>query len=102
MISHPGLGSGREIGYNRGMENEKTAEWVEVFVTYDLLEAEMIREILESGGIPVSLRSAKVRPYPVNVGKMGEVKIFVPAEDAGDAREVIRGAGGQKGEAAGE
>jgi hypothetical protein len=72
------------------MEQENRSKWVEVFVTYDLLEAEMVREILESGGIAVSFRSAKVGPYPVNVGKMGEVKLFVAAEDAETAREVIR------------
>ncbi|NTU42387.1 MAG: DUF2007 domain-containing protein [Nitrospirales bacterium] len=71
------------------MENSGTGEWIEVFVTYDLLEAEMLREILQSGGIPVSLRSAKVGPYPVNVGKMGEVKLFVPPGDAEIARELI-------------
>ena len=49
--------------------------WVEVFITYDSIEAEMIKDLLESGGIPVILRSSKVAPYPVNIGRMGEIKI---------------------------
>ena len=66
-------------------------EWVEIFVTYDALEAEMIKDLLESGGIPVVLRSSKVSPYPVNIGKMGEVKIFVRKSDEEIAEKVIEG-----------
>jgi hypothetical protein len=66
-------------------------EWIEVFVTYDPIEAEMIKDLLESGGISVVLRSSKVTPYPVNIGKMGEVKILVRKEDKEEAERVIRG-----------
>jgi len=52
-------------------------EWVELRIIFDPLEAEMIKDLLESGGIPVVLRSSKVSPYPVNVGKMGEIKMLV-------------------------
>ncbi len=66
-------------------------DWIEVFVTYDLMEAEMIKDLLESGGISVVLRSSKVSPYPVNIGKMGEIKILVKAGDKETAERVIRG-----------
>jgi hypothetical protein len=66
-------------------------EWVEVFVTYDPIEAEVIKDLLESGGISVVLRSLKVSPYPVNIGKMGEIKILVKKEDKETAEKVIRG-----------
>lgn len=68
-----------------------TEEWVEVFVSYDPIEAEVIKDILESGGISVVLRSLKVSPYPVNIGKMGEIKILVKKEDKEEAEKVIRG-----------
>ena len=68
--------------------NEK---WVVVFVTYDPLEAEMIKDLLESGDIPVVLRSSKVSPYPVSVGKMGEIKILVRETDKVAAEKVIKG-----------
>ncbi|MEW6054271.1 MAG: DUF2007 domain-containing protein [Nitrospirota bacterium] len=67
----------------------KNEQWVEIFVTYDHLEAEMIRDLLESGGIPVILRSAKVSPYPVNIGKMGEIKVLVRESDEETAQSVI-------------
>lgn len=73
------------------MHNDE--EWVEVLVTYDSLEAEMIKDLLESGGIPVVLRSSKVSPYPVNIGKMGEIKILVKKEDKESAERVISGEG---------
>ena len=65
-------------------------EWVEVLITYDPLEAEIIKDLLESGGIPVVLRSSKVSPYPVNIGKIGEIKILVRKEDKETAEEVIK------------
>jgi hypothetical protein len=66
-------------------------EWVEVFITYDSIEAEMIKDLLQSGELPVVLRSSKVAPYPVNIGKMGEIKILVRAEDEELAKKVIEG-----------
>jgi hypothetical protein len=70
--------------------NQMPEKWVVIFTTYDLLEAEIIKDLLESGGIPVVVRSAKVRPYPVNIGKMGEVKILVRKEDKTEAENVIK------------
>lgn len=64
--------------------------WTTLLVTYDLLEAEMIKDLLESGDISVVLRSAKVSPYPVNIGKMGEVKVMVRSIDKEAAEEVLR------------
>ncbi len=69
--------------------------WVEIFVTYDALEAEMIKDLLESGGIGAEIRSSKVTPYPVNLGKMGEVKILVKESDREAAEELISGTKGQ-------
>jgi len=57
------------------------SEWTELLITSDELEAEMIKDLLESGGIPVVIRSSKVRPYPVSIGKMGEIKLLVRTVD---------------------
>jgi hypothetical protein len=64
--------------------------WIEIFVTYDSLEAEIIKDLLESGSIATVIRSAKVTPYPVNIGGMGEVKILVKEEDKKTAEEMLR------------
>ena len=78
------------IDFHKAMK-EMPEKWVVVFTTYDPLEAEIIKDLLESGGIPVIIRSSKVSPYPVNIGKMGEVKILVREEDKETAEKVIRG-----------
>ncbi|KAF0179938.1 MAG: hypothetical protein FD164_1918 [Nitrospirae bacterium] len=72
------------------LPEELNEEWVELLVTYDMLEAQMIKALLESGGIPIVLRSSKVTPYPVNVGKMGEVRLLVRICDQQLAEEVMR------------
>jgi hypothetical protein len=66
-------------------------EWVEIQITSDPLEADMIRDLLESGGIQVVLRSSKVTPYPVNIGKIGEIKVLVQRKDRDAAEEVLQG-----------
>jgi hypothetical protein len=68
----------------------KDEDWSVVYITYDSLEAEMIKDLLESGEVPVVLRSSKVSPYPVNVGKIGEIKILVRDEDKEIAEKLIK------------
>jgi hypothetical protein len=63
--------------------------WVTLLIVYDPLEAEMIKALLEGGNIPVILRSAKVTPYPVNIGKMGEIKIMVREKDRSSAEDIL-------------
>jgi 3-dehydroquinate synthase class II len=67
----------------------KDEAWTVIYVTNDSLEAEMIKDLLESGEIPVVLRSSKVSPYPVNVGKIGEIKILVNDKDKDIAEKLI-------------
>ena len=78
------------IDFHKAMK-EMPEKWVVIFTTYDPLEAEIIKDLLESGGIPVIIRTSKVSPYPVNIGKMGEVKILVREEDKDEAEKVIKG-----------
>lgn len=63
--------------------------WTELFITYDEYEAEIVKDLLESGGFTVVIRSSKATPYPVNVGKMGEVKILVREEVKDKAEKVL-------------
>jgi hypothetical protein len=71
-------------------ERMKDEDWSVVLVTYDTMEAEILKDLLESGGIPVVLRSSKISPYPVNVGKIGEIRILARDEDKDLAERVIR------------
>ena len=73
------------------MNDNISDEFVEILTTYDQIEAEMIKSLLESGGIPAVLRSSKVSPYPVNVGKIGEIKLLVRKSDREIAEKVMNG-----------
>ncbi len=79
------------IKYNKVMTGND--EWVEFEVVFDPLEAEMIKDLLESGGIKTIVRSMKVSPYPVNIGRIGEIKILVKSSDLEEAKRVIEKAG---------
>ena len=63
--------------------------WAELLVTYDETEGQIIKNILDGEHIPVVINSLKVRPYPVNIGKMGEIRIMVRKEDLKKAQEVL-------------
>lgn len=69
-------------------------KWVKILITYDAIEAEIVTDVLESGGIPVVSRSSKVSPYPVNVGKMGEITLLVREQDRETAEKVINESSG--------
>jgi hypothetical protein len=68
------------------MENE----WVELLITNNEIEAAMIKDLLESGGIDVTMRSARVRPYPVSIGRMSEIKILVKKDDLEAAQAFLK------------
>jgi hypothetical protein len=72
------------------MERLEEGEWVEIFVTYDPVESGIVKDILESGGISVVVRSSRISPYPVNIGKMGEVRLLVRKTDEEAAEMLIR------------
>jgi hypothetical protein len=65
-------------------------DWEVIYITNDPIEAEIIKDLLKSGDIEVVLRSSRVSPYPVNIGKMGEIKILVRKEDKEIAEELIK------------
>lgn len=64
-------------------------EWEEILFTYDIVEAEIVKDLLESENIQVVVNSMKVTPYPVNIGKMGEVKLLVKKDDLEKARNIL-------------
>ena len=69
------------------------SEWVELLFTYDEIEAQIVKRLLEGEGIQVVFRSMKVRPYPVSIGKMGEVKLMVREEELERAKEILKAMG---------
>lgn len=64
-------------------------EWIELLITHDEIEAQIIKDILDAEDIAVVIDSAKLRPYPVNIGKMGEIRLLVRKEDLEKAKDVL-------------
>jgi len=64
-------------------------EWEEILFTYDIVEAEIVKDLLELENIQVVVNSMKVSPYPVNIGMMGEVKLLVKKDDLEKARNIL-------------
>ena len=64
-------------------------EWIELLFTYDEIEAEIVQEVLEAEDIEVAVRSQRISPFPVNVCKMGEIRLMVKDEDLERARKVL-------------
>ena len=64
--------------------------WEEILFTYDDIEAEIVKDLLESENIQVVVNSMKVSPYPVSIGRMGEIKLLVRKEDLEKAKKVIQ------------
>ncbi|MDD4858869.1 MAG: DUF2007 domain-containing protein [Dehalococcoidales bacterium] len=72
----------------------RTEKLVEVYRTVSEPEAQVIRSLLESFGIPCILRSNAAPSVHVFVfDGMGGVKIMVPEHIAGEARKLIEDRG---------
>ncbi|MBN1643635.1 MAG: DUF2007 domain-containing protein [Dehalococcoidales bacterium] len=70
----------------------QSKELVAVYIARGETEAQVIKGLLESNGISCLLKpSSSPSVYVFTVDGLGEVKIMVREEDAGEARELIRG-----------
>ncbi len=66
------------------------SNWSEVLITYDEIEASIVKDILESDNIEVVIDSLKITPYPVNIGRMGEVRVMVKNTDLKRAQALLK------------
>lgn len=65
---------------------------VEVYRSANEIEAQVIKSLLESFGIPCLLKSnAAPSVHVFTVDGMGETRVMVPASRAEEARELIKG-----------
>jgi hypothetical protein len=48
------------------------------------------RDFCSRKGIPASVESVKFNMEPINFGKMGDIRIYVPAGDEAKAMELVR------------
>ena len=66
------------------------SKWETVAEVYGELEAEIIRSLLQTEGISVMLsKEGAGQALGLQVGKMGEVQVLVPTENAEISRGII-------------
>jgi hypothetical protein len=67
-----------------------TTTWVEITSVGTENEARLLQGFLEAEGIPAAVENVKFTMEPINFGKMGEIRIYVAAEDEQRALELLR------------
>jgi len=64
--------------------------WEVVAEVFGELEAELLRGLLEAGGVEVFLsQEGAGRAYGLNVGMLGKIQVLVPSRDLGSALAIL-------------
>ena len=66
------------------------ATWVEIESVGTDDEARLIQGFLQEEGIDCQIESLRFDPMPANLGAMGEIRIYVPAEAEAAAQQLLR------------
>ncbi len=64
-------------------------DWVLVYTSFNVIDVDMLKENLESGGISASILSQKDSSFPAP-GDLSTVKLFVKKADVSEALEFIQ------------
>ena len=64
--------------------------WVEIASTGTEDEARLLSGFLEAEGIPSQIENVKFSMEPINFGTMGDIRVYVPAEEEKRAQELLR------------
>lgn len=67
-----------------------TSTWVEIASANTDDEARLIQGFLEAEGIPCQIENLKFHMEPVNLGTMGEIRVYVAAENESAALGLLR------------
>ena len=64
--------------------------WVEIASTGTEDEARLLQGFLEAEGIPAQVENVKFSMEPINFGKMGDIRVYVPDEDERRALDLVK------------
>jgi len=71
-------------------QSDDGTTWVEIANSANSDEAELIQGFLEAEGIDSQVEHAEAHVFPANVGRLGDVRIYVPTADQARARELLQ------------
>jgi hypothetical protein len=69
---------------------EDGSTWVEIASTGTEDEATLMKGFLDAEGIPAQIENVEFGMAPINFGTMGDIRIYVGAEDEQRALELLR------------
>ena len=69
---------------------EDGTTWVEIASTGTEGEAQLLKGFLDAEGIPAQIENVKFSMEPINFGTMGDIRVYVAAEDERRAQELLR------------
>ena len=69
---------------------EDGTTWVEIASTGTEDEAQLVQGFLDAEGIPAQVESVRSDVTPANFGKLGDIRVYVAAEDEQRAMELLR------------
>ena len=72
------------------IQSEDGTTWVEIATAPNSDEAQLIQGFLEAEGIDAQIEHAEANILPTTFGKLGDVRIYVPADDEKRALELMR------------
>lgn len=64
--------------------------WIEIASTGTEDEATLLKGFLDAEGIPAQIENVKFTMEPVNFGTLGDIRVYVSAEDEARAMELLR------------
>jgi hypothetical protein len=69
---------------------EDGTTWVEIASTGTADEASIIKGFLEAEDIPAQIENVKFSMEPINFGTMGDIRVYVSAEDEERAQQLMK------------
>lgn len=73
----------------QSIQGDKEA-WVEIASTGTDDEARLLKGFLDAEGIEAQIENVKFTMEPINFGAMGDIRIYVPAEDEEQAVKLLK------------
>src|SRR5437764_3693973 len=72
------------------VRGEDGTTWVEIASTGTDDEARIIKGFLDAEDIPAQIENVKFSMEPINFGTMGDIRVYVGAEDEARAQQLMR------------
>jgi len=72
------------------VKGEDGTTWVEIASTGTDDEARIIKGFLDAEDIPAQIENVRFSMEPVNFGTMGDIRVYVAAEDEARAQQLIK------------